>query len=120
MSYLQLYIYRIRKVHRKEFLNTMRKVRDIYRKYGANGEELFLLHNRTSKYGLTGLWEVVPTTEDEKIWIGLDRYKNTEHYKDVMKAVDANPGINILYDQIVKLVGSASRIVLAEFEHIDY
>lgn len=120
MSYLQLYIYRIQEVHREEFLNTMRKVRDIYRKYGVNGEELFLLNNRTSKYGLTGLWEILSTTEDEEIWLGLDHYKNTEHCKEVMKAVDSNPEINTLYNQIVKFVCSASRIVLAEFENIDY
>ena len=120
MGYLQLYIYRIRKDHREEFLNIMRKARQIYRKHGAYGEELLALHNRTSKYGLTGLWEEVPTTEDEDLWIGLDHYDNPEHCAIVTKKVNADPEIDPLYEQIVRLVRSASRIVRGEFETVDY
>ncbi len=120
MDYLQLYIYRIRKAQRNEFLETMRKARDIYRKHGARGEELFVLHDKMSKYGLTGLWEVLSTKEDEEIWIGLDRYDSLEHCSKVIERVDADPEIDPLYEQIVRLVGSTPRIIRAEFEMADY
>ena len=120
MSYLQLYIYRIRKAHRQKFLGIMRKAREIYRKHGAYGEQLFALYHRTSKYGITGLWEVLPTAEDEELWIGLDRYENLEHCAEVTKKVDADPEIDPLYEQIIELVSSASRIVRGEFEMVAY
>ena len=120
MGYLQLYIYRIRRAHREKFLNTMRKAREIYRKHGACGEELFALHNKTSKYGITGLWELLPTAEDEELWIGLDRYENLEHCAEVTKKVDADPEIDPLYEQIIELVSSASRIVRGELEMVAY
>ncbi|MFB0569032.1 MAG: DUF1428 family protein, partial [Nitrososphaeria archaeon] len=116
MGYLQLYIYCIPKAHREEFIDIMRRAREIYRKHGAYGEDLFALHNRTSKYGVTGLWELLPTTEDEEIWIGLDRYEALEHCAEVMKKVDANPEIESLYERTIQLVSSASRIVLGEFQ----
>lgn len=120
MGYLKLYLYPIQRRHRDEFLEIMREVRDIYQKHGAYGEELFLLHERTSKYGVTGLWEILPTKEDEEIWIGLDRYRDAEHSKEVMKAVDADPEINPLYEGILQLVNSPSRIVRGEFEEVGY
>jgi len=120
MGYLQLYIYRIRKGHREKFLDIMRKAREIYRKHGAYGEELFALQNKTSKYGVTSLWEVLPTTEDEELWIGLDRYDSLEHCAEVMKKVDADPEIEALYERTIQLVGSASRIVRGEFGMVSY
>jgi len=120
MSYLQLYIYRIRKAHRKKFLNTMRKAREVYRKHRAYGEELFMLHNKTAKYGVTGLWELLPTTEDEELWVGLDRYENLEHCAEVTEKVDADPEIDLLYERTIELVSSASRIVRGEFEMVAY
>jgi len=120
MSYLQLYVYRIRKADRGKFLDIMGKAREIYRKHGACGEELFALHNKTAKYGVTGLWEVLPTTEDEELWIGLDRYENLEHCTKVMKKVDADPEIEPLYEQTIELASSASGIVRGEFEMVAY
>ncbi|UCH70289.1 MAG: DUF1428 family protein [Candidatus Bathyarchaeota archaeon] len=120
MKYLQLYIYRLRKVHRREFLNIMHKAREIYRKHGGYGEEVFRLHKKRSKYGLTGLWKVLPTTGDEEIWIGLDRYQSFEHWKEVMKKVNADPEIEPLYERVIQLVSSASRIVRGEFEMVAY
>ncbi len=120
MSYLQLYIYRVQQGHREEFLNIMRKARQIYHKYGADGEELFFLHNRKSKYGLKGLWEVLPAAEGEEIWIGLDCYQNVKQCEEVMKKVNADPKIDPLYERIIQLVGSASHIVRGEFEQVTY
>lgn len=98
----------------------MRKVREIYRKHGGYGEELFSIHNRTSKYGVTGLREVLPTAEDEEIWIGLDRYQSFEQCEEVMKKVDADPEIEPLYERIIQLVSSALRIVRGEFDMVAY
>lgn len=120
MGYLQLYVYRIRRAHREKFLNTMRKAREVYRKHGAYGEELFMLQNKTPKYGVTGLWELLPTAEDEELWIGLDRYGNLEHCAEVTKKVDADPKIDPLYEQTIGLVSSASQIVRGEFEMVAY
>ena len=120
MSYLQLYVYRIRKADQGKFLDIMRKVREIYRKYGAYGEELFVLHNKASKYGVTGLWELLPTAEDEELWISLDRYQNPEQCAKVTKKVDADPEIDPLYERTIELVSSASRIVRGEFGMVTY
>ena len=98
----------------------MRRAREIYREHGALGEELFALHDRTCKYGVTGLWEVLPTTEGEELWIGLDRYESLEHCAEVMKKVDADPEIEPLYERTIKLVSSASRIMRGEFEMVAY
>ena len=120
MNHLLLYIYRIHRVDREEFLEVMRRVRWIYRGHGGAGEELFLLSDDTPKYGLTGLWEVTPPVEGEEVWVGLDRYEDAAHCERVMKAVNAEPAIDALYERIVGLVGSAERIVRGEFEQVEY
>lgn len=98
----------------------MKKAREIYRKHGAKGEELFLLQDRTEKHGLTGIWEVIPAEEGDDIWLGLDQYDSTEHCREVMEKVDNDPEIDALYERVVELVSSASRIVRGEFEQVGY
>jgi uncharacterized protein YbaA (DUF1428 family) len=120
MTHIQIYIYRIPKPNRKEFLETMRKAREIYRKHGAKGEELYILEDKTPRYGLTGLWELLCTPEKEDIWIGLDTYTDAEHCRIVMKAVDADPDIEPLYKRVVELVGSAELIIRAPFDKVEY
>ena len=120
MSYLLLYLYRIRQEDREEFLEVMRKVRWIYRGHGGAGEELFLLDNVTPYHSLTGIWQVAPPAIGEEIWIGLDRYEDADQCEQVMQAVDEDPDINPLYERVVQLVGSADRIVRGEFRQVDY
>jgi len=120
MSHLLLYIYRIRREDREEFLEVMRSARWIYRGHGGAGEELFLLENENPYFSLTGIWEVTPPAADEEIWVGLDRYEDAEQCERVMKAVNAEPEIDVLYERIVGLVGSAGRIVRGEFEQVEY
>ena len=120
MSYLLLYVYRIRREDREEFLEVMRSARWIYRGHGGAGEELFLLTDNTPKYGLRGFWEVTPPAEGEEIWVGLERYEDAEHCERVTKAVNTDPDIDPLYERIVGLAGSAARIVRGEFEQVEY
>jgi uncharacterized protein YbaA (DUF1428 family) len=117
---MQIYIYRVPKPNREEFLETMRKARDIYRKHGAKGEELFLLTDKTPRYNLTGLWELLCTPEKEDIWIGLDTYADEEDCRNVMKAVDADPDIDPLYKRVVEIVGSAELIIRAPLDKVEY
>jgi uncharacterized protein YbaA (DUF1428 family) len=120
MSYLQLYIYRILREHHDEFLEVMQNARAIYRKHGADGEELFLIREKDAMYSLASLDDVLPIEEGEEIWIGLDRYKDEQHCKKVMKKVDADPEIEPLYEKVVKMVGKASRIVRGQFTQVEY
>ena len=120
MTYLQLYIYRVQNKNREEFLKITREVNKIFRKYGTEGEQLFLLHDNISKYGTTGLWEILPTKANEEIWIGINHFKNTKHCDEVMKKFDADPETNQLYSKFINSVSSASRVIRGEFEKILY
>jgi uncharacterized protein YbaA (DUF1428 family) len=120
MAHIQIYIYRVPKPHREEFLETMRKARDIYSKHGAKGEELFILADKTPRYGLTGLWELLCTRDDEDVWVGLDSYEDADHCRGVMEAVDADPDIEPLYERVVQIVGSAEHIIRAQFDKVEY
>lgn len=120
MTHMQIYIYRVPRSNREEFLETMRKARDIYRKHGANGEELFILADRTSKYNVTGLWELLCSSENEDVWIGLDAYRDEEHCRNTMKAVDEDPDIEPLYKRVVEIVGSAELIIRAPLDKVEY
>ena len=120
MSYVLMYIYRIKGEDREEFLEVMRKARWIYRGHGGAGEELFLLDNDAPYYGLSGIWDVAPIAENEEMWIGLDRYEDAEQCKEVMRTVDEDPDINPLYERIVQLVGSTDRIIRGELEQVEY
>ncbi|MFX0001026.1 MAG: DUF1428 family protein [Candidatus Hermodarchaeota archaeon] len=119
MSYLQLYIYRIKKENRTKFLDNIQKAKLVYQKYGAEGEELFLLHEKTPKYGVTGMWDIIPLESKEELWIGICRFKDKEHCENVMKKVDEDPETEILYEQFVNSVCEASRVIRGEFERIN-
>ena len=120
MGFLQLYIYRILDSKGAAFLEVMKEARKIYEFYGAGGEELFILDNTAGKYSLTGLWETIPASESEKIWIGLSQYESAAHCQEVLRKVDADPAIDLLYEKMIEIVGSASRILHGEFQHMPY
>lgn len=117
MSFVQIYIYRVPKKRSAEFLRVARAAREVYRRHGAPGEEFFRLHRSDRKYHeIPGLWEILPPSPDEEIWIGLDRYPSAKRCADVASAVDRDPEILAQYERIVDLVGGAARMIHAEFE----
>ncbi len=120
MAFVQVYVYRVPSQRAAEFLKVARAARDIYRRHGAAGEEFFRLKNQDRKYHeIPGLWEVVPPSEGEELWVGIDRYRDAQRCAEVAAAVDRDPEILALYERVVDLVGGASRMVHAEFEEPD-
>ncbi len=119
MAYVQIYLYRIPKTRREEFLDLAHAGRELYRKHGAMGEEFFRLARDERKYSeIPGLWEVVPPDPEEELWMGIDRYRNAKHCAEVAAAVDRDPEILPLYERTLDIVRGAARIVHAEFEEI--
>ena len=91
---------------------------EIFQKYGVEGEEIFLLQDKTPKYGVTGLWNVISIDDEEELWIGLNRFKNIRHCEEVMKKFDNDPETEKLYNEFVNSVSAASRVIRGEFEKI--
>jgi uncharacterized protein YbaA (DUF1428 family) len=117
VAFVQVYVYRVPKARSAEFLKVAQEAREIYRRHGAGGEEFFRLASSDRKYPeIPGLWEIIPPTEDEELWIGLDRYRSAEKCAEVAAAVDRDPEILALYERVVGLVGGAARMVHAAFE----
>jgi len=117
MTFVQVYVYRVPTKRSAEFLRVARAAREVYRRHGAAGEEFFRLHSRERKYPeIPGLWEILPPTEDEELWIGIDRYKSAKQCAEVAAAVDRDKEILGLYERVVDLVGGAARMVHAEFD----
>ena len=115
-NYLQMYIYRLKKRHRKEFLEIEQKASKIYRKYGAGEEETYLLHDGRPRYGLRGMSSLLPAKKDEEIWIGITRYMSAKHCRQVMAQVNKDPKIDPLFQRALRILHPASRHVRAEFE----
>ncbi|UCE28012.1 MAG: DUF1428 family protein [Candidatus Coatesbacteria bacterium] len=120
MAYLQLYIYRVPKNGVKEFLEISSRARTIYEKHGASGEEIFRLADGAQRYGLTGVSDVVPTSGNEELWVGLNFYESSKRCEEIMAAVDEEPEITELFKRAVNLIGSADRVIRGEFDEIDY
>ena len=116
MSYLQLYIYRIKSEKSQVFLDIIRKTNNIFNKYGVKGEEVYKLHNKESKYGVTGIWEILHTLEDEEIWIGLNRFNNDKHCSEIMKKFDEDSDTELLYNEFIEKVSPAINIIRGEFQ----
>jgi hypothetical protein len=98
----------------------MRKARDIYKKHGGKGEELYLVTGRTPRHNLMDMWELFCSIEDDDVWIGIDAYTDEEHCRNVMKAVDDDSDLEPLYKNVVKLVGAPERIIRAQCDNVDY
>jgi uncharacterized protein YbaA (DUF1428 family) len=120
MAYLQLYLYRVPKNGVKEFLEISARVRTIYEKHGARGEELFQLADGARRYGLTGISDVVSTNEGCELWVGLNFYESSKRCEEIMDAVDADPEIDELFKRAVNLIGSADRVIRGEFDGVVY
>lgn len=114
MRYLDMYVYRMPRSHRREFLRIERRANRIYRKFGGEGELLFLARKSAKKFGMLNISRAIPPKKQEELWVGLYFYRDRKHAREISRMVDSDREIAGLFKRFGELVKSASPVVQGE------
>jgi uncharacterized protein YbaA (DUF1428 family) len=115
--FASIYIYRVPRENAKAFLRIQREVARIYREHGALDDETWGPVNLEAKYGCDAFESSLALAGDECVFIGLSRFRDQVHHKEVMEQADSDPRINELYGEVIALL-DVGRIVRGEFERM--
>jgi len=113
--YQIFYLYRVPTRNIDRFLRIARDAADIYRRYGVTVTPALRLTDGNSKYGCTGLVDVIPAAADEQLFMGIDSFRDIEECRALMKQIDSDPDIGRLYKEIQEVI-DLKRIVRWEME----
>ena len=102
-EYILTYIYRVPLKYEKQFLIIQKEAGKLYEDYGALSDVTYEGTSLNDKYGCTGISSIIPIV-DEKIFLGISKFKDKAHHDEVMAKVDKDLRINQLYDELCKIL----------------
>ncbi len=109
-----IYIYCVPRENEAEFLRIQNEAGDIYRSYGSLVEETLVLTSHEPKYGCVSFSDAVDVRNDEKIFVSLSEFKEKAHHDDVMRRIDSDPRIDLLFQEMSGLI-DLNRVIRGEF-----
>ena len=115
--YTSLYFYRVPKNNVEAFLIIQKKSAEIYKRNGAIDDWTFGPENLKQKYGCVSFPQEIPLDADEELFFSMSLFKSKDDHDKIMSAVDKEPEIEKLYEQVRKLI-DLSKVVRGEFNRL--
>ena len=112
--YLEIYLYPVPEVNKKQFLMINQEAERIYKDYGALESDTYIATSINPQYGCSGMVSSVELHENEILMIEVNRYHSKDHQVQVLEKVDRDEQIGKLYNQMIKVI-DMSRTVRGEF-----
>jgi len=112
--YLEIYLYPVLEENKDQFLKINRETEQIYKEYGALESETYTATSTQPQYGCSGMVSAVELHENEIIMLEINRYHNKDHQIEVLKKVDQDERIGMLYTKMTKVI-DMNRTVRGEF-----
>lgn len=109
-----MYLYLVLEENKKKFLKINIEAELIYKEYGAIESETYTVASTKPEYGCAGMESAVELHENEILMLEINRYHYKKHQSQVLEKVDKDEQINLLYNQMTKVI-DMSRTVRGEF-----
>ncbi len=113
-----VYLFRVPEQNIGAFLSLQREASTIYREHGALEDETLAPVDLDSRHGCKVFADELEIKKNEKIFMGLSRYKDSAHHEEVMARVDSDQRIDELFGKVTNLL-DIKRVIYAQFERVD-
>lgn len=115
--YIIWFLHRVPAPRADEFLLCVERAIEVFRRHGAIGGTVYAMADPTAKYGCSAVPTAVDVAEDEVLFAEVDYFRDRRHYDEVMPAIDADPELEDLYQELISLIDIA-RTVRGEFSTV--
>lgn len=115
--YAAVYFYRVPASKQEQFVTLQRKAAEIYEQHGALSDWTFEADDLAAAYGCRSFDDEIETDDEEVLYFSISQFESEEHHDEVMAAVDEDPTIHELYEEISGII-DVDRAVRGEFNRV--
>lgn len=94
---------------------------DFFMKYGSLDFEVFDLTSRDDMMDFTNLANLAKTmsaNEDEEVRLEIQSYRDAEHVKEFVKAMEGDKSGDEMYNEVMKLIPPGSIVTFGDFSKL--
>jgi uncharacterized glyoxalase superfamily protein PhnB len=102
--YQAFYLYHVPIENVDRFLRIIGEASEIYLRYGAGESMTMLVTDGQAKYGCRGLSDLLQASPEEKLFVGIDSFRDLDEFRLLMARIDADPRIVELYNEIQQVI----------------
>jgi hypothetical protein len=118
-GHIEIFLYRAPKKNHDGMVEVNRLSRDFFTKHGASSFEVFSLENRENMMEFVNLSNTISASEDEEVWLEIQSYRDAEHVKEFVKAMEDDKSAEPIYKQFMGLITPGSVVSFGGFNKLE-
>jgi hypothetical protein len=115
---VEIFLYRAPKRNHDALVKINRHSHDFFMKYGVLKFEVFNLTSRDDMMDFSNLAKIISASEDEDVWLEIQSYRDTEHVKEFVKAMEGDKSGDEMYQEFMKLISPGSIVTFGDFNKL--
>lgn len=118
VGYVGIYLYRAPKMNHEALVKINKHSHDFFMKHGVLKFEVYTLNSRDDMMDFTNLAKTISAGEDEEVWLEIQSYRDAEHVKEFVKAMEGDKSGDEMYKEFMKLITPGSIVAFGEFSKL--
>lgn len=117
---LEIFIYRAPKENHNAMIRVNEQSRDFFMKHGVSNFEVFLLGSKDDIMDFANVSKAILAGDGDEVWLEIQSYRDIEHVKEFMKAMEGDKSIEPLYKDFMELITPGSIVSFGSFNKLDH
>lgn len=110
-----IYLYRAPKENHEALVKINQHSHDFFMRHGVLKFEVFNLTSRDDMADFTNVSRTISASEDEEVWLEIQSYRDAEHVKEFVKAMEGDKSGDKMYNEFMKLITPGSIVTFGDF-----
>ncbi|MBA2176429.1 DUF1428 family protein [Halobacillus locisalis] len=116
--YTVICFFRVKRNKLDAFMKMSRQSGEMLESHGTLEHDMYFSHELTGRQGSMGILNLIEMDEDEELILGQSKFKDEQHYHEVMASIGFNDIIHYL-DGHIKDIVEMNRVVTSSFSTKD-